>query len=175
MAIGSRAPKLKIPWWLFVIALLIAVRVWNNYSRDASRPSGAAQANAACSDTDATAKRLGSALTAAKQSLANSHYAIAIRQSQAIGKTATTCINANDNADNFHYAHALAAFMESQARIASGDTAGISIFRGCDDRSTGTLRQIRARPQLAKDGDESRNHRARRDEGDSVVEAGAAD
>jgi hypothetical protein len=86
-----------------------------------------ASVSSGCSD-DAMQKRVVSKLLGAKQNLADGHYAIAIRQSRAIENTAAACIRADDSADMYHYVHSFAAMIEAQARMATGDTKGLSIF-----------------------------------------------
>lgn len=132
MVKGPNASRFRVSGWLVLVLIFAAVWLWSNHSRGTSPSSqvsiGQSQANAACSTSDAAAKRLLSALTAARRSLANGHYAIAIRQSKVIENSAKACINQNDNADVFHYAHANAAFIEAQARAANGDTTSITVF-----------------------------------------------
>ena len=93
------------------------------------------QSNPQCADTIDNATALTAALTAARQSVNDVHDAQAKAQSQAIEKLATACIEAGDNADNFHYIHAFAAMIEAQARMASGDVNGLTIFQNATDEA----------------------------------------
>ncbi len=80
-----------------------------------------------CSD-DAFQKHLMGQVVSAKQNLASGHSVTSIQESRAVEKAAAACIRADDSADIYHYIHSFAAMIEAQARMATGDANGISIF-----------------------------------------------
>jgi hypothetical protein len=109
-------------WGVLVVIIGVAA-----FFFPSSSATVASQSTSSCSD-DASQKRVVGQLMSATQSLADGHYAKAIRQSTAIEQTTGSCIRSDDNADMYHYVHASAAMIEAQARFALGDTTGFSTF-----------------------------------------------
>jgi hypothetical protein len=109
-------------WGVLVVIIGVAAFLFPSSSETAT-----SQSSSGCSD-DASQKLVAGQVISAKQSLADGHYAKAIRQSKAIEKAAATCISADDDADMYHYIHAYAAMIEAQSRFALGDTKGFSAF-----------------------------------------------
>ncbi len=96
-----------------------------------SSSSGATQvatiAQLDCSSDDSQ-NRIISALAVAKKNLAKGYYSKSQQEATVIENTAHACIEADQDADEYHYVHVNAAIIEAQDRMARGDAKGALIL-----------------------------------------------
>lgn len=135
---------------LFVVAASACSSSQSSSSQTTSSQDSSSQSNPQCADTTENSKAVMAQLAAAKQSVNDGRNAQAKQQAQAVEKLASTCIDAGQNTDVFHYMHAFAAMIEAQARMASGDVNGLTIFQNATDEVQTIADNDSSNPDLQK-------------------------